>query len=1077
MLSDGILVPLTAAVTIRQIVAESKPPLPAARAAPTGGSPLRAGCPRGHNAPDLTSCRQNADAACGVPSWQGVGRVLAWVFLLAWPLFESPRTAGAVFRRGGVSYALDTWDTDHDLPQSSVLSMVQSRQGYLWLGTLKGLVRFDGHQFTVLDTSNTPELPSSRIFTLFEDSRSDLWLGTETSGAALISGGRVLPLDFGRGSREARVIDICEDASGAVWLLGADGHLARHREGRFDVWNLSEGRVNPVRSVIPRQGGSVWIGRERLVLGLGTTEGLDHKVLPENSLLSVSGLELLEAAGDGGYWQLAGRRVQRWGQEGIVRDLGAAPWSGMNASAFCEDAEGNPVIGTVGEGVYWYDSQGQATRLSRAEGLANDYVYSLLLDRENNLWIGTDGGGLVRVKRLVFDVVEATRGRVVQSVSEGPDGTVWVGYNGGGVDRWENGKIQRLTLRQGGVDLSVRAILSLRDGSVWAGTWGGLFQLTEAGFVRAPGWERLPPVVHVLHEDDQGRLWVGTSGGLLRRDDTGWAVLTVDDGLTSNVIRALANDGRGGLWIGTEGGGVCRLSGRDFESWRQEDGVPGNDIVSLWVDDTGQLWAGISGRGLARFDGREWTHYTVGQGLVSNSLSYLLGDDRGGLWIGSNAGIMRVALSELNRLADLGEGRLEPRVYRRPDGLPTRESTEGSQPGAWLGKSGRLWLSTSQGLASVDPGVLEPNPYPPPTVIESVEIDGHAQRTNLLERTWADGIRVAPDRERIEIRYTSLNLRAPDRARFRYRMVGHETQWTEAGDSRVARYAKLPPGEYRFEVRASNEDGLWNEVGSALTFWVQPPFWRTWWFLGGATATLLAGVVGLVYYLSTQRLQRQVERLRQQQALERERARIARDLHDQLGASLTQISLLGEMAEADKQLPDEVESYARQITQTSRDTTRVLDEIVWAVNPSNDTLEGLITYFCKNAQEYLAVAGVRVRLEMPANLPGVALPPEVRHNFFLAAKEAVTNVVRHAQASEARIRLKLDSRSLCLEIEDNGRGLGSMDRDRASQRNGLRNMRKRMEDIGGAFEFDNAERGGAVVRLRAPCLRLGQPEK
>jgi len=627
-------------------------------------------------------------------------------------------------------------------------------------------------------------------------------------------------------------------------------------------------------------------------------------------------------------------------------------------------------------------------------------------------------------------------------------------------------------LRQGAVDLSVRAILAARDGTVWAGTWGGLFQLTEQGFERAAGWGRLPPVIHALHEDDEGRLWVGTSGGLARKDPSGWKLFSVTDGLGSDIVRSMADDGEGGLWVGTEGGGVCRLSEDKFESWRQEDGTPGNDVASLWVDDTGVLWVGTSGRGLGRFDGRRWTNYTTRQGLASNSLGYLLGDDQGNLWIGSNAGIMRVSISELNRLAEDGEGPLDLRVYRRPDGLPTRQCTEGSQPGAWCEPGGRLWFSTIQGLASVDPQRLKPNPHPPPVVIEAVEVDGQPQRTNLLQRTWQDAIVVPPGRERIEIRYTSLNLRAPDRARFRYRMDGHEIQWTEAGDSRVARYPKLPPGEYRFEVRASNEDGLWTLASSALTFMVEPPFWRTWWFLSGSASALLAGIVGLVYYLSTQRLQRQVERLRQQQALERERARIARDLHDQLGASLTQISLLGEMAEADKDLPDEVETHARQIAQTSRDTTRVLDEIVWAVNPSNDTLDGLATYFCKNAQEYLAVAGVRVRLEVPANLPALALPPDVRHNFFLAAKEAVTNVVRHARASEARIRLRTNPRSFTLEVEDDGRGLGQLDPEKTARRNGLRNMQKRMEDIGGQFSLASGRNGGTVVRLTAPCPSL-----
>jgi signal transduction histidine kinase len=247
---------------------------------------------------------------------------------------------------------------------------------------------------------------------------------------------------------------------------------------------------------------------------------------------------------------------------------------------------------------------------------------------------------------------------------------------------------------------------------------------------------------------------------------------------------------------------------------------------------------------------------------------------------------------------------------------------------------------------------------------------------------------------------------------------------------------------------------------------VLPPFWRTTWFLTITTICLLGIIVGSVHYVSTQRLQRQVASLRQQEALEKERARIARDLHDQLGANLTQVALLGEMVETDKEEPEEIETHARQISATARETTHALDEIVWTVNPSNDTLDGLINYVCKYAQEYLALAGLRYRLEVPQVLPTTPISPELRHNVFLAAKEAVNNVVKHAQASSAWLRLQLEPHQFILEIEDNGRGLTAADGQKG--RSGLRNMRKRMEDIGGMFESAPGAEGGTRIRLIAP---------
>jgi signal transduction histidine kinase len=295
-------------------------------------------------------------------------------------------------------------------------------------------------------------------------------------------------------------------------------------------------------------------------------------------------------------------------------------------------------------------------------------------------------------------------------------------------------------------------------------------------------------------------------------------------------------------------------------------------------------------------------------------------------------------------------------------------------------------------------------------------------------------------------------------------MEGEERDWTETTDT--SREFKLDPGEYRFRVTACNEDGVWNETGRTLAVIVQPPFWRTWWFYGASAGGLLSLVAGVVHYLSTQKLQRQLVLLKQKEALEKERARIARDIHDQVGASLTQVALLGELVETDKDLPDEVEAHAKQISQTARDTTHSLDEIVWTVNPSNDTLEGLVNYICKHAQDFLRVAGLRYRLEVPEQLPPMPMTPEVRHNVFLASKEAVTNIVRHAKATAAWIRLRLDSSSFTVEIEDNGCGIA--DPDAPSVRNGLRNMRKRMDDIGGTFSIGRGKEGGALVRLTVP---------
>ncbi len=970
------------------------------------------------------------------------------------------------------SFVVKSWPDG--LPQSSVIALTQTRDGYLWLGTLKGLVRFDGVNFTVFDENNTPGLNSSQIVYLFEDSRSNLWVGTETAGIALLKGGRVLDTGIGAGTSAGKLMAACEDATGAVWLYTADGRLCRYDNGEIRTGPFGAHLVSVYRGLTAEKSGPVLIGVDWGIYGMGSITNADPRDPPVDRITPANTLDFLLASRNGGYWRLANGRIQKWNANQLERDFGNYPWTNLShvrIKAACEDLDGNLIVGVLNGGVFWFDSTGTAKQISSAQGLSHNGVLSLCVDREGSLWVGTDGGGLNRVKRNPFVVGNPTQGWVVQSVSNDRAGGFWMAIQAAGATYW-NGNV----VRDYGLTNTWTVFVD-KDNQVWAGTrrggaWlGGLFQLRGNRFELSPGTEMMDRDIFAIHQDRSGRIWVGTQGGLAMRDAGKWKVLTTRDGLLSDNVRAIADDAEGNLWIGTAGGLNLWQNGQ-FASYSKSDrGLPSNNVTSLHVDNEGVLWVGTGG-GLARFHKGKWTRYTKEQGLVSNAVAYLIEASQDDLWLGSNAGLMRVSKKSLNDFSQGLTNVVTCRAYGRADGLPTPECTQGSQPAACRTADGRLWFPTIAGLISVKPDDLKRNLQLPPVVIESVKVAGEEQNTNSLLSGSFGAITIPAGKEQLEIRYTSLNLAAADRARFKYRMENYDTAWFEAGDSRVARYPKLPPGDYRFRVAACNEDGVWNEAGASFAVSGLPAFWQTWTFRGLVAACVLGLIVGAVYYVSTQKLQQQLAVLRQKEALERERARIARDLHDQLGANLTQVALLGEMAEADRDLPSEVESHARQISQTARDTTRSLDEIVWAANPANDTLDSLITYACKYAQDYLALAGLRHRLDVPAQLPNVNLPPEVRHNVFLAFKEAVNNVVKHAQASEARVQLHLNQNAFTLEVEDNGRGLGGLNPEAAALRNGLRNMRKRMEDIHGDFSIGSRSQGGTSVRLTAPLKKL-----
>jgi ligand-binding sensor domain-containing protein/signal transduction histidine kinase len=995
----------------------------------------------------------------------------AWLLLCVGTLISSPAMAGTA-DQSDPPFIVDVWSTKEGLPQNSVISVIQTRDGYLWLGTLNGLVRFDGNHFTIFDENNTPGLSSERIVYLFEDSHTNLWIGTDNGTVAMAKDGRITNFQIGGAGHEGRLLSACEDAAGAVWLYTADAHLGRYQNGKPEILNLNFNSPAICRMIIAEKSGPLWIGE----YGVGEPWGqifsfqpsnFHPPALPIDQLIRVEKLDFILAEQRTGSWRLINGRVQKWNATQLEKDFGPYPWGNATVTAACEDRDGNLIVGTLGAGIFWYEADGKCRQISKEQGLSSALVLSLCMDREGNLWVGTDGEGLDRIKRKIFDAPAEHHSWVVQSISGDESGGLWTAFNAHGVSYWITNSVQDFGVSR---YQSAWTVLVDHKQQVWVGTLDeGLFLFHTNHFQPVPGAKILGQQIFALFEDHTGQLWVGTKNGLVRWNGQDWKIYTTRDGLSENIIRAVTEDAEGNLWIGTESQGLNFFKAGEFISFQATgNGLPGNDISCLYLDRDGVLWVGTSGHGLARFYKGKWTRYSTDNGLASNSIDYIIEDGAGCLWIGSNAGLMRIQKQSLNEFASGTADLISCRTYVETDGLPTRECSAGSQPAACRTRDGRLWFPTTKGLVLVNPADLKPNRRPPLVMIESVRVGGREQKPNRFSPAWRQSVTIPPGHEQLEIHYTALNFPAPREVQFKYRLEGHETAWTEAGDTRVAYYNKLPPGNYHFHVIACNEDRVWNETGDALEVTVQPQFWQTWWFRAAVILCLVGTVVAVVRYLSTQKLRRRLQLLEQQEALEKERSRIARDLHDQLGANLTQVALLSEMAEADKNSPAEIESHAQQISQTARETTRSLDEIVWAVNPSNDTLEGLVNYVCKYAQEYLALAGLRYRADMPAQLPVIPIPPEVRHNVFLAFKEAVNNVVKHAQASEVRVRLQLQPGNFALSIEDNGRGMGGRDANATPARNGLRNMRKRMEDIHGEFSINPGTGGGTIVCLTVP---------
>ena len=498
----------------------------------------------------------------------------------------------------------------------------------------------------------------------------------------------------------------------------------------------------------------------------------------------------------------------------------------------------------------------------------------------------------------------------------------------------------------------------------------------------------------------------------------------------------------------------------------------------LHLENDGTLWIGTF-NGLNRLKDGRFVAITQKQGLPNDTICAIEDDGRGYFWISSHGGIMRVSQAELNRCADGQIKQLHCLTYGLSDGLPTLECSGGFQPAGCRSKDGQLWFPTSKGLVAVDPGNVRTNTLVPPVVIERLLVDDQV----VSEGTTPESpLRIAPGRHRFEFQFTGLSFDAPEKMRFRYRLDGVETEWVETRSPRRAFYSHLSPGDYRFRVLACNNDGVWNETGATLAFTVRPAFWQTWWFrtLGAVMIALAGG--GIVWLDARRRMRRKLERLERQQAIERERARIAKDIHDDLGANLTRINLLSQSVRREINRPDEAIKDVERIGDSARHMIRTMDEIVWAVDPQHDTLDSLTSYLGKLAQELMSAAGIRCRLDFPVHLPSWPLTAEVRHNLFLAFKEAIHNVAKHSAASEVQISLVIEPAAFTLIVEDNGCGFKpelpagktTPSGNRQPSRNGLVNMRQRMREIGGDCEIQSDRDRGTKLKFYLPVKEMAE---
>jgi signal transduction histidine kinase/ligand-binding sensor domain-containing protein len=1006
-------------------------------------------------------------------------------------------------------YMVDVWSGDNGLPNSSVTAIAQTPEGYLWIGTHNGLARFDGVRFVTFDPVNMPKLKHARIRGLFVDGRGTLWINTYDNsltswrngvftheyqaqqvasvfsrsneilfamqGGDLVSrkGGPDTPGEWRLLKPAGRTTGVSyhEDARSVLWYNTRDGAVGRLTGTNSEVLASNIGldgqRVNCLTS---DPSGNIWVGTDK---GIAVWDGNRFRDrTPTNGEPELNVL-FLHCVNERVYWVVANDRVRKCEDRQWVEE--AESWGTMfgthtPALGSYNDQQGGVWFRHFGQGVFHARPDGAQRRISSADGLPGERITCWFQDREGNVWVGADRGGLVRLREKRFQVIGPAEGLPAPgavSVCEDSQGAIWIGTYGGGLNRWQDGRLHSFTLPEGPTKGFIFSAWPDDKARLWLSAGREDLFVYEAGRITQPPW-----AVHGIKAtllDRRGRLWLGRNNGLSCLDNGVLESFGPSTGLESTDVHALAEDKDGDIWAGGGNGVLYRFHEDKFTAHRIQDKFGQQAIWSLLPDADGTIWIGTFRGGLLRLKDGKFTRYTTDDGLPSDVICQILDDGTGELWIGSHKGIFHAAKSAFDKFAS-GESESVPCVaYGIYDGLPTLECSGGYQPAAWRGRDGRLWFATFKGVVSIHPDEMPANRLQPPVVLEEVKMDGKSALADLANRSGDEpAVRIPPGKHYFQFRYTALSFTAPDKVRFRYRLDGLENEWMEAGDRREAHYSHLPPGDYDFRVIACNNDGVWNEAGAALAFTILPYFYETAWFRVLVVIIVLGTVAGTVRFFVVRRMHRKMEQLERQRAVERDRARIARDIHDDLGAGLTRIMLQSELARTDT--AHEVQSHLGQIAETARGLTRTMDEIVWAVDPQHDTLGSLTDYATDFAETFLQVAGIRCRVDLPTTIPEMHLNAELRYNLFLALKEALNNIVKHARATEVWLRLRVEHEGFALVVEDNGRGLPDTPDDDRSDRivsgHGLSNLDKRLRAVGGECAIRSTAGRGTRVEMK-----------
>lgn len=973
------------------------------------------------------------------------------------------------------------WQSDEGLPDNNVVDIAQAGDGFLWVATRSGLARFDGVRFREFAAITAAGAPTALLQAMLLDRSNRLWVAKEHGILVCVEHGRTTALTPANGLPVLPVRMIVEDHEGALWISYLDGGaVIRISGGQMHNFTSQDGLPGGSTCQLASDAnGQIWFAQGGQV---GVFRGGKFVTLQE-----LQG-QRIAAARAGGIWiySLTQQQLFKYVEGSEPVKLGRLPVNRPNvdATVLYEDRAGAVWIGTRQSGLFRYDGSG-FTHLKTS----HYEIRSITEDREGNLWVGTEGGGLNRIQPRSLELVDVGSGissEAVRSVCQDTTGGLWAVAASGVLVRNHGDGWTNVTGINSGQISYAQCVAADPQGGVWVGTqYKGLSSWRNgvtATFAKTNGLAGQS--VRSLLTTPSGDVWIGTeSTNTLQRLRAG-RLQTFELPAGSGFITAMSLDAAGIFWAGTSDGLLLRCERDVLVEATANTLAPPESIRSLCATPDGSLWIGYGGRGLGRLKGGKFIRFGTEQGLHDDYISHIAADTQGRLWFAGNQGVFYVKQTEFDDLANGQSVRLRSVVYGIDEGLPSLQANHGFCPGALLAKNGNLLIPTLTGLASVNVDNLRQNLKPPLVLITRVVVDGRVvaayEAGDTAGSTVGSGtvelgqpsakLRLQPDHQRVEIEFTALSFTAPRNVSFKYKLEGLDRNWVETGSKREISYTHILASDYTFRVKACNESGLWTDSGAQFSIKVLPYYWQTWTFRIAATLAAGALVAGSVAWGVRLRHRRRIEQLERQRAMDRERARIAQDLHDDLGSGLTEISFGSEFAQDPMLGLEETRKHTQEIGNRARELVAALDEIVWAVNPKNDTVASLASYLSQYAERFLKPTRLRLRLKVARDLPASPLNADERHNLFLASKEALHNVVQHSGATDVQLAIEVEDGALTVVVGDNGCGFDP--NTTQNEADGLGNMRRRLKRIGGRYELVTLLGKGTTATFKLPLQKV-----